>query len=150
MTGCPSPNAIRAWTSLVRTGQAVLSAVEADLRSEGFPPLVWYDALLELDREKGGPVRPHELEQRMLLAQYNVSRLVDRLAKAGYLEKCACPEDRRGTRLVITDEGRALLRRMWPAYARAIERHVGSRLDARSADTLAALLRRLSPEVRGE
>lgn len=146
MADQPSPDVIRAWTALVRAGQATLSAVEADLRAEGFPPLVWYDALLELDRPGAGAMRPHALEERMLLAQYNVSRLVDRLARAGYLERRPCPADRRGTELAITPAGRALLRRMWPAYAAAIERHLGARLDEREAAELGSLLGRLADD----
>ena len=50
----PSEAVIRAWTRLVRAQQAVLAAVEADLESGGFPPLGWYDVLLELSRADGG------------------------------------------------------------------------------------------------
>lgn len=146
MNETPSEAAVRAWAALVRAGQHVLARVEADLKAAGFPPLAWYDALLELERADGGSLRPGELERRMLLAQYNVSRLVDRLARAGYLERRPCPADRRGTELAITPAGRALLRRMWPAYAAAIERHLGARLDEREAAELGSLLGRLADD----
>ncbi len=137
--------AIHAWTRLVRTSQAVMSAVEADLKSAGFPPLAWYDVLLELDRAHDRPLRPFELEAKLLLAQYNLSRLADRLVEAGYVEKRPCAEDGRGHVLRITRQGRALLRKMWPAYRAAVERHVGARLDKRQASDLAKLLGRLLP-----
>lgn len=149
MTHPPSEATVHAWTSLVRAGQRVLDRVEADLKANGFPPLAWYDALLELDRTVGAALRPNDLEARMLLAQYNVSRLVDRLEKAGYVVKLPCPSDRRGTELRITVEGKALLRQMWPTYAEAIQRNLGARLDDREAETLASLLGRLTTEPKG-
>ncbi|MHA1546375.1 MAG: MarR family transcriptional regulator, partial [Alphaproteobacteria bacterium] len=80
----PSDETVRAWTAMVRAQQTVLGAVEADLSKAGFPPLGWYDVLLEL-RRAGQGMRPVELEKTLLIAQYNLSRLVARLEKAGYL-----------------------------------------------------------------
>ncbi|MCC7348877.1 MAG: MarR family transcriptional regulator, partial [Variibacter sp.] len=77
----PSAQAITAWARLVRVQQGLLAAVEADLKAAGFPPLAWYDALLELSRAPEGRLRPLELEKAMLLPQYGMSRLVDRLVR---------------------------------------------------------------------
>jgi DNA-binding MarR family transcriptional regulator len=143
----PSDAVVRAWARLIRAQQAVLSAVEAELKAAGFPPLGWYDVLLELTR-KDGAIRPFALEQELLLAQYNLSRLLDRLEKAGYIERRPCPDDGRGQEVAITAAGRALVKRMWPTYRAAIARHVGSKLSEDEAARLAALLGKLT-ESRG-
>ena len=140
----PSDAVIRAWTRLVRAQQQALAAVEADLKAAGFPPLGWYDVLLELSRADGGEFRPFALEQQLLLAQYNLSRLIDRLEQAGYVERRTCPEDGRGQVVAITASGRALVKRMWPTYRAAIARHVGARLSEDEAARLAALLGKLT------
>ena len=44
----PSTEATAAWIRLMRIQSRVLDAVEQDLKRAGFPPLAWYDALLEL------------------------------------------------------------------------------------------------------
>lgn len=139
-----SDAALNAWTGLIRAQHQTLGAVEADLKAAGFPPLSWYDALLELRRAAPGGLRPFELEQRMLLAQYNLSRLADRLQDAGYLEKQSCPDDGRGHVLCITQSGRQLLKRMWPVYGDAVARHVGDKLSDQDARRLAALLAKLT------
>ena len=139
----PTDTKIKAWTRLVRASQSVLSAVEADLKTAGFPPLSWYDALLELDRATDRSLRPFELQERMLLAQYNLSRLVDRLEKSGYVERRPYRKDGRGHIVKITRQGRALLRRMWPAYAKAIEANLGQKLSEREAAALAQALAKL-------
>src|SRR5688572_21736892 len=123
MTDLPSDPKIAAWVSLVRAGMAAVSAVQAEVKAAGFPPLEWYDVLWELERAEGGSVRPFELEGRLLLAQYNLSRLVDRLNRAGLVERRRCEADARGQVLVITDAGRELRKRMWQAYSAAIGKH---------------------------
>lgn len=131
---------IGAWVRLVRAQQKVLGAVEADLKRAGFPPLGWYDVLLELRRAKEG-LRPLEIESRLLLAQHNVSRLLERMARAGYVERRPCAEDGRGQIVVATRVGHDLMRRMWPAYQAAIQRHVGAKLQSETdAQTLSRLL----------
>ena len=135
----PSDAVIRAWARLIRAQQSVLGAVEEELKAAGFPPLAWYDVLLELSRAQEG-LRPFALEQELLLAQYNLSRLLDRLEGAGYLERRACPEDGRGQIVAITGAGRALVKRMWPTYRAAIARHLGAKLSEDEAGRLATLL----------
>jgi DNA-binding MarR family transcriptional regulator len=136
-----SEAAVRAWIRLVRAQGAALSRVEADLKAAGFPSLAWYDVLLELSRHDG--LRPFEIEQHLLLAQYNLSRLLDRLSAAGLVERRPCPDDGRGQIVLITPTGRELQKRMWPAYRAAIARHVGEKLSDAEAETLARLLGKL-------
>jgi DNA-binding MarR family transcriptional regulator len=139
----PSDHVVRAWARLVRAQQTVLAAVESDLKHAGFPPLAWYDVLLELARAADGRLRPYEIEQKTLLAQYNLSRLLDRLEREGLVRRESCEDDARGQWIVVTPQGRALRDKMWKAYAGAIQRHVGDRLDDKSASTLGDLLGRL-------
>ncbi len=121
-----------------------MAAVEAILKAADFPPLAWYDVLLELTRDEAGALRPGELEGRLLLAQYNLSRLLDRMEEAGLIERQPVPQDRRGHKVHITAAGRRLQKRMWPAYAAAIQAHVGNRLTDAEAAALASLLSKVS------
>jgi DNA-binding MarR family transcriptional regulator len=140
MTEKPTESHVRAWARLIRAAQRVLGAVEADLKAAGFPPLAWYDVLLELRRSEEGRLRPLEIESRLLIAQHNVSRLIDRLERAGYVDRAPFENDGRGQVVAITEQGRALLQGMWPVYAAAIQRHVGTRLTEAQAKELAASL----------
>ena len=144
MTSMPSDSAVRAWTRLVRVQQTLLAAVERELKAAGQPPLAWYDVLLELERAENSRLRPNELERRLLLAQYNLSRLLDRLERADLIQRVPCDEDGRGQWVVLTPTGRERRERMWPCYARAIQSHVGGKLADGEADALVALLGRLN------
>src|SRR3954469_20503454 len=108
----PSQTAIRAWARLMKAQRLALDSVERELKAVGLPPLVWYDVLLEVERSGGKGLRPFELERAMLLPQYNLSRLIDRIEGAGYLERRACEDDGRGQIIVITERGKAIRRKM--------------------------------------
>ena len=138
----PCDATVAAWTRLIRAQRCTLVSVERALKEADLPPLEWYDVLLELDR--AGPLRPRELQDRLLLAQYNLSRLLDRMEKADAVERGHCQEDARGQIVSLTDEGRALRDRMWPVYASAIQQVIGSRLQPGEAAQLSTLLGRLS------
>lgn len=131
-----------AWARLVRAHTAALSHIEQALKAAALPGLDWYDVLLELER--AGPQRPKALQARLLLAQPNLSRLIDRMVLAGVVERRTFEADRRGQIVAVTSAGQALRRRMWPTYAHAIQAAVGEKLGDEDAATLAALLERLT------
>jgi DNA-binding MarR family transcriptional regulator len=140
MPNNPRAAAVRAWARLVKAQKIALAAIEQALKSAKLPPLAWYDALLELERAGDRGLRPFELEREMLLAQYNLSRLIDRLEQAGYVERRACADDGRGRVVVITAAGRDLRRRMWAVYGPAIQSALGDHLPAKQIEALDALL----------
>jgi len=56
----------------------------------------------------GSAYRVQEIAECVHLSQSALSRLIGRLEKDGLVERCMCPEDRRGVRVYLTDKGRAL------------------------------------------
>jgi DNA-binding MarR family transcriptional regulator len=139
----PSEAVVDAWVALMGAQQTTLLKIERAFRDAKLPPHAWYDALWELDRAGEAGLRPFDIERQMLIAQSNISRLLDRLEERGYVERRPCEEDGRGQRVVITSSGREMRRRMWPVYARAIREAVGDRVAEREVASLAGLLRKL-------
>jgi DNA-binding MarR family transcriptional regulator len=131
-----------AWVQLIRAHRSALSSVERSLRAADLPTLEWYDVLLELER--GGPLRPRDLQDRLLLAQYNLSRLLDRMEAEGLVVRERCSEDARCQWVRATEGGKGLRQRMWPVYAEAIENALGAKLSAAEAERLSTLLKKLS------
>lgn len=143
----PSDAVVRAWTRLERAHRAALATVERRLKAAGLPPLAWYDVLLELERAGASGLRPFELQKAMLLAQYNLSRLIDRLEARGYVTRATSEQDGRGQMLAITTKGLAVRRKIWPVYAAAIDAAVGARLSGPEARALGDLLEKLYAPV---
>lgn len=139
-----SADLMRAWSRLLRVQQRLQGAVERDLKEAGALPLDWYDALLELERAPEGRLSPGELEANMLIAQYSLSRLLDRLERDGLIRRLPHPDDGRRQLVEITPKGRKRRAATWPRYAEAVERHAGGRLDAGELESLLALLAKLT------
>jgi len=143
----PSETVVAAWIGLLRAQAFAFGEIERAVRDAGLPKLEWYDVLWELER--GGPLRPRDLQARLLFAQYNLSRLLDRMEAADLITRDACPEDNRGQLISITDQGRKLRRRMWLTYGPAIDAAIKGRLTEEEAGLLATLLSKLAPKPAG-
>lgn len=137
------PTAITAWARLVRAQRTALESVETDLKKSGYPPLIWYDVLLELERSKTGMLRHGALNTELLLPKHNLSRLIDRMEKQALVCRSACDTDKRGSHVCITQKGRKLRQDMWPTYQNAIAQHFSNRFSPNEVKVLAQLLARI-------
>ena len=111
------------WRAFLNAHARVTRAIGRDLAEAGLPDLGWYDLLWTLYRQPGRSLRVKELAEEVVLSPTAMSRFVDRVEAAGCVRREPDPSDRRALQVTLTDEGVALLRRMWPVYARGIERH---------------------------
>ena len=139
----PSPAAIKGWARLMRVSRQLVESAEEALKEGGLPPLAWYDVLHQLAEAGEGGLRPFQLIERTLFAQYNISRLLARLEADGLVEKLPVADDGRGQIIRITATGRETRRQMWAVYGKSIAELVGARLSQDELDTLSGLLGRL-------
>lgn len=144
--GKPTNPTVKAWTTLVRTASTLLEKVESDLKAARFPPLAWYDVLWELERSPDGELPQSILQGRVLVAQYNLCRMLSRLEAQELVQRLPSQTDARSNIVILTHKGRQLRHAMWPVYSQAIETHVGSRIDGGEAGVLAELLGKLRSE----
>jgi DNA-binding MarR family transcriptional regulator len=133
-----------AWVALFRAPPAVVERVNARIRSAGFLTVEWYDVLWALARAPGERIRQRDLGKDLLIARYNLSRLIDRLVAEGLVERIPCPADARGFDIVLTDKGRELRGLTWPVYAQALRDEIGTRLTSKEQAQLSDLLKKLA------
>ncbi len=134
---------VAVWIKLFRLERSLLNTVNQNLRKAGFPPLGWYDILWELKKTPTHRLRPLEIEQRVLLTQYNLSRLIDRMVKKSYVSRESCGNDKRGQWIVLTEQGKVLREQMWPIYAASIQQYLGLRLQVEEVKFLNDILTKL-------
>ena len=149
MTDRPSldDDALDAWRAFLTAHAHVTRAIGRELAAKGLPDLSWYDLLWALYRSPGRRLRVKDLADEVVLSPTAMSRFVDRVADAGYIRREPHPEDRRALQIALTPQGEELLRRMWPIYARGIERHFAA-VAGRSAPRLRSLFRRMADSAR--
>ena len=139
-----------AWPVLIAAYRRLVDGMEADLAAAGLPELTWYDVLWTLERAPDHRLRLHELARDIVLSRSNITRLIDRLEEAGLLRRERSEEDRRGFFAVITPDGLAMRRKMWPVYAHAIETGFDRHLSIKEHAMMRALLMRILEKQRSE
>jgi DNA-binding MarR family transcriptional regulator len=133
---------ITAFGMLLEAHAAVLADVSRDLEAIAGMPLPWFEVLLRLARSPEHQLRMAELAHQVGLSTSGLTRLVDRVEEAGYVERQSCPNDRRGAFAVLTATGQEVLRASLPEHLVSLERRVAAPLGA-DATRLTDLLRTL-------
>lgn len=98
----------------------VMREMETTHVEKGIIPLSWYDALITLNHAKR-PLRMNELADAMLVSRSATTRFVDRLEKAGFVQRSQSEEDRRGYDISLTEVGLRALREASPVHLELIE-----------------------------
>ncbi len=102
-----------------------------------------YDVLYTLSKCRE-PLRISELNRHVLLSQPALSRMVDRLAERGLVERQSDPADGRGVRLSLTGAGRALQRQVGRRHARSVAGALTAGLDHRELRQLETICLKLA------
>ncbi len=131
--------ALKLWVVLSRAQAAVSAHVSADVARHGLTLTEF--AILEALYHRGAMLLG-EVQRRILVSSGGITFLVDRLVAKGLVERQECPSDRRARYAALTEEGEAMIRRIFPAHAAMIERVV-SGLDLPEQEEAANLLKRL-------
>ena len=130
----------------LRAHAQVTRSLEAELVAEHDLPLPSYDVLVQLSEAPDRRLRMTELADRVLLSRSGLTRLVDRLAREGLVERQSCPSDARGTLAVLTGTGLQRLQDAWPTHLRGVAEHVTGKLTAEEVEQLTTLLGKLVVE----
>jgi DNA-binding MarR family transcriptional regulator len=115
-----------AWRAVVTTHAAVIERIQRALAAADLPPLSWFEMLWAVKRSPTGRPRMSELAEWLTLSRGGITKLVDRLEEAGYLERVSCAEDRRGLQAELTPAGERMLEEMHTACAGEVERHLAT------------------------
>ena len=131
---------LAAWRAFLEAHARVTEVLERELREGQDLPLTWYDVLVQLHEAPENRLRMQELAAAVVLSKSGLTRLIDRMERAGLVRRSQCPTDRRGTFAELTDEGYAQLRAAAPTHLVGVERHFTAHLSADDAEVLARVL----------
>jgi len=125
-----------AWWALARTHAAISQRLQDALAQEDFPPLPWYEVLATIAKTDEGRMRMGELAEMLVITRGGLTKLIDRLVKAGLLERTFCDTDRRVSYATLLPGGLELLDEMRPLVEGEIETSFSSKLSVAEADEL--------------
>lgn len=110
-------------------------------------PIGEYDVLLNLSRCPTGWTRLNELNNHLLISQPSLSRMVDRLEAKNLVRKRPAETDQRGVELALTDEGRALQRRIGLSHVHRIQDVLAPVLEPEEMEQLKALTDKINARL---
>jgi MarR family transcriptional regulator, 2-MHQ and catechol-resistance regulon repressor len=115
----------------------------AELEAACGVPLHWYDVLIRLGRSPDRRLTMTELASQTLLSSGGMTRLVDRITEAGYVERQNCPSDRRSVYVTLTPAGMHALELGTSEHLDGLERHLLAPLNAADRAALRTALTKL-------
>lgn len=125
-----------AWQRFAAVLELLPAALNAQLERDEQLNHVDYYSLAMLSEAPRRTLRTTELAVRTNATLPRLSRVINRLADAGYVRREPCPGDRRATNLVLTDAGWAKVVHAAPGHVHNVRELV---IDALSAEQLSQL-----------
>ena len=140
---------MEAWRALIGTTTGLLATLDNELQARHGVSLGDYEVLVHLSEAPEGYLRMTDLAHSLHLSPSGITRRIDGLVKAGWVERKRCPTDRRGSNAVLTELGRKTLEDAAPTHLEGVRAHFIDRLSDRQLANLAAALKHveLDPEA---
>jgi len=141
---------VEAFVALVRAHSSATRRLSGELLEEHGLTLNDYECLLRLAHADGGQLRRVDLSRELLLTPSGITRLLEGLERAGYVERRNCAADARVAYAVLTPAGREKLKQAGRSHVASIRQHFGARFSDEELGTLASLLARLETDNQEE
>lgn len=138
-----------AWIAISQTHAAVSGRLQEALTAAELPPLPWFEVLATLDRAPEQRMKMGELAEALVITRGGLTKLVDRLIKAGLLERALCETDRRVSYATLLPAGAELLEEMRPVVRAELAIAFSANLTAEQAEELRATLERIRGSACG-
>ncbi|RHW31416.1 MarR family transcriptional regulator [Neobacillus notoginsengisoli] len=130
---------LKLYIVLSRAYKAINEQVNKLIQENGLNPTEF--AVLELLYHKGDqPLQ--QIGGKILIASGSITYVVDKLEQKEFLQRVACPSDRRVTYAHITDKGKAFIENVFPEHEKNIH-ELMSRLTDTERDEAIRLLKKL-------
>lgn len=138
-----------AWGALTRTHAAIVQRLQEMLAAADFPPLPWYEVLAAVSEAPDERMKMGDLAEALVITRGGLTKLVDRLVKAGLLERTFCETDRRVSYATLLPAGTELLEEMRPVVRAELAIAFSSNLTVEQAEELRTTLERIRGSACG-
>ena len=132
-----------AWGGFLGTHARMNRMIEEDLQSHSQITHVEFEVLLRLSWNENHRVRIQDLAAESVITRSGVSRVVERLEKAGLVTREEASEDRRGAYAVLTEEGLARFQQAIKAHVAFVRENFLSHYNEQELEQMAGFWKRL-------
>ncbi len=134
---------LTAWTRFLRAHAAITRELSSRLEARHGLTLSDYDVLVQLYHAPDRALRRIDIARAVLLTASGITRLLDGLERAGWVEKRACETDARVSYAVLTEAGVRKFEEAQVSHHADVEELFASNLEPAERASLAELLGRL-------
>lgn len=145
----PPPGDWTAWQMFFEAHAAVCARLEAALQARHGLSLRWYDVLLQLHAAPGGRLTMRDLGRAVVISKSGLTGLVDRMQRAGLVERGGDPDDRRVVHVALTPAGADAYRRARADHRADVAERFLRHVSADEAAAIERALRRVRDENAG-
>src|SRR6476659_5288927 len=138
-----------AWIAITQTHAAVTGRLQEVLTAAELPPLAWFEVLATLDRAPEQRLKMGDLAEALVITRGGLTKLVDRLIKAGLLERTFCETDRRVSYATLMPAGVELLAEMRPVVRGELAATFTANLSVAEAEGLRETMERIRGSAWG-
>ena len=138
-----TPN-LETFAEFLKAHAIVVRQLNQELVNEHGLTINDYEVLLRLSRADDRMMRRVDLAEQVLLSPSGITRLLEGLERAGYVEKKACKSDARVSYAHLTDAGYEKLRECSRTHVAGIQRLFLDHFDADEQERLTELFARVS------
>ena len=144
LTRKATPTELVPFVNFLRAHAAVVRELSSELVAAHGLTINDYEVLLHLSRAEGNRMRRVDLAQEVLLTPSGITRLLEGLERAGFVERVACKEDLRVSYAQLTPAGRTKLRAAGKTHVAGIHRRFLDHFDEGERVLVGELLERLT------
>jgi DNA-binding MarR family transcriptional regulator len=141
---------LAAWEAFVYAHAAAMSQIERELFRSGTISMTWYDVLVALSNAPDQQLRMGELAATLVLSRSGLTRLIDRIERAGMVRREASTDDGRGAVAILTEAGESAVQDAWPHYARGIAKYFAKDLNSTELRVIGTALAKVRDRANPE
>jgi DNA-binding MarR family transcriptional regulator len=136
MTRWLSADEQRHWRAWLAASILLNDRLSRDLQEQHGLTTADYEILVHLSEAPNRRLRMSELAERALSSRSRLSHQIDRMRRAGLVDRESCADDRRGAFAVLTDHGWNVLVASAPDHVEGVRRQL---IDVLTPEEFAAL-----------
>jgi DNA-binding MarR family transcriptional regulator len=138
-----SEKELRAWIGYRRMRLLLDLQLNRDLMADSGLSEPDYDVLSNLSEADGHRMRLTDLAAHMLWSKSRLSHHISRMQQRGLVDREECPDDGRGSMLVLSPAGLKAITKAAPAHVASVRKHMIDLLSDGEIDALATLTHRI-------
>jgi DNA-binding MarR family transcriptional regulator len=141
---------LETWRAYLDATRLLFDELDRRLRDVSGLPLADYAVLARLGEADEWGLRMTDLADSTVFSRSRTTHAVDRMVKLGWVERRACPTDRRGSYAALTGEGRRKLETARHTHDEVIGQHLLGAMTANDMDALRLQMEAVRASLEGD